>query len=150
MILDRIENAPLYYALGSGIEAALKTLQQGDILQSETGRHELDGRELFAIVQEYQTRERNQGKWEAHRCYIDIQYIISGAEVIGHTLTDGLTVTEPYNSDQDIAFYSGEGSFLTLGAGMFGIFFPHDAHMPCLAPHVPGQVRKIVFKVRVS
>ena len=150
MILDRIENASLYYPLGGRIETALRALQTDKVAHAGIGRLELQGSDLFALVQEYPTRPRELGKWEAHRRYIDVQYVASGTEVIGHTPVSSLIVTEAYSEKEDIAFFSGEGSFLTVSEGMFAIFFPHDAHMPCLALTTPGPVRKIVLKVRVD
>jgi len=32
---------------------------------------------------EYQTKPREQGIWEAHRKYIDVQYMIQGSELMG-------------------------------------------------------------------
>jgi biofilm protein TabA len=150
MILDRIENACLYYRLGDRLEAALRALKTEQLIHAGIGRHELRGPDIFALVQEFQTRPRELGKWEAHRRYIDIQFVASGVEVIGHTDVNNLTVIEPYREKEDIAFFTGDGSFMTLTAGMFAIFFPHDAHMPCLALALPGPVRKIVLKVRAD
>ncbi len=150
MILDRIENASFYYRLGDRIEAALRALQTDQLLRADVGRFELQGSDLFALVQEFQTRPREFGKWEAHRRYIDVQYVASGIEIIGHTHVANLTVAEPYREKEDIAFFAGDGSYLTVTAGMFAVFFPHDAHMPCLALTSPRPVRKIVLKVRAD
>ncbi len=47
------------------------------------GRHDLDGDDLFALVQEYTTRAADECVWEAHRRYIDVQFVVTGAERMG-------------------------------------------------------------------
>ena len=41
---------------------------------------------------------------------------------------------QPYDADKDVAIYDGQGDFFVVPAGMFTIFMPQDAHMPCLSP----------------
>ena len=151
MILDRIENAALYYRLGDRIEAALMALQTSELLRAEPGRYELQGTDLFALPQRYSTKPREQGRWEAHRKYIDVQYVVSGAEVMGHAHLADMTATVPYNEENDVLFLEGRGNFFTVSAGQFAIFFPHDVHMPTLAVNnEPAPVHKIVIKVHAD
>ncbi len=150
MIIDHIENSSLYFPLGERIATALRALQTADLLRAEPGRHEIQESEVFALVQKYETKPRKLGVWEAHRRYIDVQYVVSGVEVIGHAHLPNLSVTKPYTDKEDILFAEGDGNFLTVSAGMFVIFFSHDAHMPSLAAGTPGPAHKIVVKVRVD
>jgi YhcH/YjgK/YiaL family protein len=76
--------------------------------------------------------------------------MVEGAEVMGCAALADLQVTEPYNVEKDVLFLTGTGNFFTVSAGMFAIFFPHDAHMPQLAVTTPAPVRKIVVKVRAA
>jgi len=146
MIIDRLENASLYRGLGDRIALALDSLET----PREPGRHELDGDNVFAMVQQYQSKPLAEGKWEAHRKYIDIQYVAEGIERIGWAPIGRLTESEPYNEENDVAFYQGEGDFVTVPTGSFVILFPEDAHMPGIAVDTPGPVTKIVVKARVS
>jgi YhcH/YjgK/YiaL family protein len=146
MIIDRLENAGLYRGLGKGIALALDSLR----VQREPGRHELDGSNVLALVQQYQTKPLIEGKWEAHRKHIDVQFVLSGVERIGWTPVNQLTLTESYNEAKDVAFYTGSGDFVTVPEGSFVILFPEDAHMPGLAVDAPSPVTKVVVKVRVS
>jgi biofilm protein TabA len=98
-------------------------------------------------VQGYQTKPRPQGKWEAHRRYIDIQVVLRGAELVGHADLNALTETEPYSKEKDVAFYTGQGNFFVLSAGWATVFLPHDAHMPSLAIDSPAPVQKVVIKL---
>lgn len=145
MVVDDIRNASLYYALGAGIEAALRHLQGTDFSRAEPGKYEIGGG-CFAIVQDYATAPREEKRWEAHRDYIDVQFIASGVELMGYADIDSLRVIEDYDASKDAAFLEGNGSFLTARAGTFVILFPHDAHMPGVAVDGPSPVRKVVVK----
>ncbi len=149
LILDSIENASSCYALGARIEQALRFLQEQDFSELEPGRYDIDGDDCFAIVQRYQTRPVQECIWESHRRYIDIQFVVSGIERIGHAPQSQMTVHTPYSAETDQGVYTGEGDLLTVRAGYFAIFFPGEAHMPFVQAGGPSQVTKVVVKVRV-
>ncbi len=151
MILDQTANACLYAAISPGIGRVLEMLQDTDLMDRADGRYEIDGSNLFCLVQTYTTRTADQCKLETHERYIDLQWMVRGEEAIGHCHPEGLEIQQPYDAELDRTFYHPrEGmSEIRLQAGMFAIFFPHDAHQPCLQADGPGEVRKIVFKIRV-
>jgi YhcH/YjgK/YiaL family protein len=104
------------------------------------------------MLQGYETKPAEGKKFEAHRRYVDIQYVVSGAERIGHAHTAGLRVVQPYDPETDCALYdppAGTGTDLVLCAGAFAIFWPHDAHRPGCALGAPAPVRKVVLKVEL-
>ena len=106
-----------------------------------------------AIVSEYETKAENEHGYEAHRKYIDIQYLLKGEERIVCMPIEKLTETEPYSEANDAAFYSSEGvrtQEMTIGDGYFAIFFPQDGHMPQLSVDKPTMVKKIVVKVEIG
>ena len=148
MVIDSIENAGLYYGLGQGIKRALRFLQQ-DVKDLPDGRIDIDGDNLFAIVQQYTTKASTDGFWEAHRKYIDVQFVVSGRELIGYAPATGMQVTE-FNEERDLVKLDGSGNFIELNANTFMILFPHDAHMPGIMLTEPSPVKKIVIKVAVS
>lgn len=151
MIFDTIKNRHLYVAISPRIKAALDYLATTDFSAMETGRYEVDGDNLFALVQKYNSVPKEQGKWECHWKYIDIQYIAEGTEQIGFRNIDKMKVITEYNPEKDVAFLSGEGDYVTVEKGFYGIFFPQDAHQPKVAPgNAPGQVKKVVIKIKVD
>ena len=149
MILDRIENASLYYPLGGRIETALRALQTDKVAHAGIGRLELQGSDLFALVQEYPTRPRELGKWEAHRRYIDLQYVVQGAEGMGYANIHHLQQGE-YDANKDFLSLHGEGDLIIVKSGYFVLLMPEDAHMPCMALGEPAPARKIVLKIAVE
>ena len=151
MIADVLKNSLIYAAISSRIKAGLDYISKTDFSATEPGRYELDGSNMFALVQEYDSIPKEQGKWECHKNYIDIQYIAEGVEQIGCNNIGQMKVTTEYNPDKDVAFLSGEGDFVTFSKGSYGIFFPEDAHMPKIAVNnTPVKVKKVVVKIRID
>ncbi|MFW5997042.1 MAG: YhcH/YjgK/YiaL family protein [Lentisphaeria bacterium] len=149
MIIDTLENAHDYHSLGTGMRMALDYLVEEDINALAPGRHDLKGDQVYILVQDYQTKPPANGVWEAHRKYVDIQYIAAGAEVMGYAPIDSLEVTQSYIEEKDCLFLSGDGNFVTVNSGMFAVFFTQDAHMPGLQIASPQQVRKAIVKIAV-
>ncbi len=149
MIADRLSNAHLYAAIHPRFVSAFEYLQRTDLQSLPVGRIELDGKNLYVMVQEYQTKLPEQGRWEAHRRYIDVQYVLSGKEIIRYANLGRLTLGE-YDPERDFQALSGEGDNLSASSGDFVILFPQDAHMPGMAIDTPIPVKKIVVKVAVD
>ena len=150
MVIDNIGNASLYEGLGSRIAAGLAFLAQdhGDFRERSV---ELDGRDVYAMFQSITTESESGRFYEAHREYIDIQYIASGEETIRVVDVEALRETTPYNAERDVAFYAlAPGTDLRLRAGDFAILYPHEAHLPKLPTGAPAPVQKIVIKVRTG
>lgn len=150
MIIDGIENATLYKGIGPRLQAAFEYLAKTDFAGMAPGRHDIDGNKVYALVQQYETKPRDKGVWEAHRRYVDVQYVAAGIEAMGYAPVANLTVTQAYSPTNDCALFAGTGDFITARAGTFVVFFPADAHMPCLASEAPVPVQKVVVKVAVE
>jgi YhcH/YjgK/YiaL family protein len=153
MIYDKLENAGLYAVLGPDFARAWDLLRNSQIIHGADGKYSLEGSRIWYLIQRYQTKPANLCNFESHRKYIDIQFIVSGEELIGHSYPDQLRVLSPYDAVADKALYEGkpiaELTTVRLSGGMFGIFFPHDAHLPCLQSGATSDVHKVVIKVPV-
>jgi YhcH/YjgK/YiaL family protein len=148
MIHDHISNAVNYAFPNPLLGRGLSFLRSPEAAKLPVGRFEIDGDRLFALVQEYPTKLEKDCFWEAHRKFIDIQFVASGTEEIGYAPLSTLKIIEPYDATKEMMKLAGNGSVLRFTAGMFAIFFPHDAHKPCVAASgVVSPVRKIVLKV---
>jgi len=150
MIIDQLKNARLYQGLGGNLKKAFDYLAGQDFSAIEPGRYDIDGDTVYALVQRYDTKPRGKGPWEAHRRYIDVQFVASGIETLGWTNIGNLTETQSYVADKDYLLLDGSGDFVTARTGDFLVFFPEDAHMPCLAHDQPAPVLKVVVKVLVE
>jgi len=150
MIIDKLENAHLYKNLGERISKSFDYIKTTDLKNLPAGKYPIDGENIFALVSEYKTKPEFEGKLEAHKKYIDVQYVISGEELMGYAPLGGQKVLEPYKEENDIVFFSGDKSFTTVSAGMFVIFFPEDVHMPGISTRKISEVKKLVIKVRTT
>ena len=152
MILDQLNNALLYGGLGKQISIGLALLNEESVRDAAAGKYEVDGDNLFYIVEEYETKPFDEGRLEIHHKYMDIQYIVSGCECIGAEPLEGLVEQAPYDGEKDRAYYEATPSMsrLILKPGMFAIFWPNEAHMPGRTAEKTERIKKIVVKVRVE
>ncbi len=151
MIYGRIENLEREAAyLPAEIVRGLRFLADTDIAALQAGEVEIDGRNIFAIVQDYETLPKDACKPEAHVRYIDIQYVESGRETIYATvLPEDLAPSEDLLADKDVAFFADvpPESGLLMDAGSYAVFYPWDIHRPKCAAGAVSKVRKVVVKV---
>ena len=152
MVIDKLENAYLYAGLSARIKRGLEVLKDKKLSAKKDGRYEVDGDGLYYIVQRYTTKPIREGRLEAHKKYIDIQFAASGEEMMGHSLLSQLNVEEPYDEAKDVVFYKVPEKINTvkLSKGMFCILFPQDGHMPGCQLAGPCEVLKIVVKVKIG
>ena len=149
MIIDKLSNAHLYSGLGERINKAFAYLKQTDFSKMELGKYEIDGENIFALVNEYNTKDQSEGKLEAHKIYIDVQFVAKGSELMGYAPLENQQIIEEYNEPNDITFFSGKKSFTQVDEGMFAIFFPTDIHLPGIKVNEKSYVKKVVIKVKV-
>ena len=86
---------------------------------------------------------------EAHREYLDIQYIVKGKEVVGYAPLEVCTEEVAFSEEKDIGRYSGPFSYITINEGICYVAFPEDVHMPGRHLDVPNDFVKIVVKLKV-
>jgi YhcH/YjgK/YiaL family protein len=149
MITDLLANASTYYNLNERITESLRYLANTDCENLELGRHDIRDSQIFALVQEYSTKRPQDVKFESHRKFIDVQYVVNGVESIGYADISQLTVTQDYDAQTDAMLFDGEGVNLFVPAGTFVILYPQDGHKPCLIADEQQTVRKVVIKVEV-
>ena len=149
MIYDKIDNQEIYAGLSEDIRMGLEWLRDvnPDI---EKGVYELSSR-FKAIVSEYTTKEENENGYEAHKKYIDIQYLLKGSEKICCLPLEYLKETKAYQPEKDVAFFEEcavNPQEMVIGKGYFAVFYPQDGHMPGLCIWKVNEVKKVVIKVR--
>ncbi len=117
------------------------------------GKVEIEGQSVYALFQSYETVIADVPKFECHQKYIDIQYIVSGEEIIGWAPAALMTDLEAYNVERDISFGKAPKNQIAsvyLQAGQLAILYPDDGHAPRLAVTTPSKVFKVVIKVAIS
>ena len=151
MVHDNTKNRWLYEKLNDRFKIAFDFIDEVMKNGADAGRYELDGNRVYAMVQEYETRENGE-LFEAHRKYIDIQAIISGEECFAHADLRFCKVHTPYDKERDIEMLTLDGLSGNVNAarGDFLIYYPHDAHMPCLRCGESKSVKKVVVKIAIE
>ncbi len=149
--VNRKEFAVHYFANRERWEKAFNFLKSNDLSKLDIGRYRLEGDSLFVNVSEYTTLNEEETRFEAHRKYADIQYLVSGEEKIGVVPLAVSTVTDPYNPKKDVAFLTtAENHYRLASPERFFVFFPDDAHRPGVKSSDNILVRKVVVKVLIE
>lgn len=147
MIFDTLENVNNYQGLGR-VYTALQFLADTDFSKVESGRYELQGDDIFYMVQRYET-DPDKTISEAHKKYIDIQFMVDGEEIIGVApISCEKTETEA-KPENDVWFYECKTEPLTLIKNSFMVLYPNDLHCPGVAVDNPLSCLKVVVKVKV-
>jgi YhcH/YjgK/YiaL family protein len=149
MILDELNHAEIYATLHPLFPVAFAFLRRTDLAVLPAGRIELDGNRLYANVDVREGKGKEGARLEAHRRYLDIQYVVSGDEWIGRQDVALCAGTgEGYSVEKDIEFFTAVPPlWFPVLPGNFAVFFPHDAHAPLAGT---GIVKKVVVKVAVE
>lgn len=131
------------------IRTAIEYLKSHDFMNMVPGEYEIRGREIYAQVFDLVTAPKEEKKPEAHKNYIDVQYLADGEELLGFVSDTGDYKAESEKPENDIVFYEAvEGeSFIHALPGSYTIFFPQDIHRPGVMADHPMKIRKVVVKV---
>lgn len=155
MIYGHIDVKTTEKAFSPAIRKALKVLRSTDFSSMEKGTYPLDGEKLILQIHELSTSGKKTRRAEVHVKYIDLQFILSGQELIGFYPDKGDgKVEEDLLSVRDILFYEYREDvdevLLPMKAGNYAIFFPEDVHRPSCDYEGPHAVRKVVLKIAVD
>ena len=149
MIYDNLSNIDLYKGLSTDIYTGLLFLKQANA-DIENGTYLLNSR-VKIIVSEYETKKVNEYGYEAHKRFVDIQYVLNGEEKVSCLPIEKLKETKVYSEEIDAAFYVADNKpqEMVIGNGYFAIYHPQDGHMPQLCVDEPQLVKKVVVKVEI-
>ncbi len=146
MIVCPWKDIARYASVIPGLEEAVKA---ADALQSyEPATIPLSGGNKI-LVQQGTTKPAQGQLLEAHRQYLDIQYIVKGGETVGWAPIDTLTLDGEFNDQKDKGMYGGHCDFMHIGEGYCYVVFPEDAHMPGSHLDAPENYTKLVIKLKV-
>lgn len=150
MIATDLDHAPGQLPLSPAFAKALAFLRRADISSLPDWKYEIDGDRVFAMAQRYGTLPEKEPRFEAHRKYIDVQFMAAGSEIIGWAPLSLMEITEAYDAGKDVCFGTVKPGLWTpvrLEAGQLAVLYPEDAHAPRLAAGAPSAAVKVVVKV---
>jgi YhcH/YjgK/YiaL family protein len=150
--VNRKEMATYYYKNRERWDNAFNYLKSTDLSKLEPKRYDIDGNNLYALVSEYVTKNEEDAKFETHQKYIDIQYVISGAEQMSIApMSMKNEILTPYDATKDVEFMTvTKSSSYNAGPDRFFVFFPSDIHRPSVKIGENSQVKKIVLKLKIE
>lgn len=135
------------------LKEALEKVADLDLAALPVGKTPLDGDNIFASTNIYDTEPKDDRRPEKHFTHMDIQLVAEGRERIGYTDVENASdITEDRRETGDIVFYgkTEKENFVQLQAGDFAIFFPWEVHRPnCNFADKPERVKKVVVKVKL-
>lgn len=151
--LNQREMAIRYHSNPELWEKAFSYLAEQNLEELDSGRHEIQGSDLFVMVSEYVPKNVDSVRFEAHRTYADIQYVASGQEQISIVPIDETVIVEAYDEDRDVMFLTAvESTDRIASPDKFFVLFPNDAHRPSVKVNQEDStvVKKIVVKVKLN
>jgi YhcH/YjgK/YiaL family protein len=151
--VNRREFAVSYHKNKERWDKAFTFLANSDLASMEIKRYEIDGDNAYAPISEYPSKKEEDGKYEVHRKYIDIQYVIKGVEKIGVTpLANKKVSTVPYDEAKDIEFMTvTDSTYHQATPENFFIFFPSEIHKPGIRTGQDSvMIKKVVVKIKVD
>lgn len=151
MIFDKFVNCNRYYSSNENFNKAFDFIKKAIAENLPVGKYEIDGEDVFASVQEYVTKLPDDAKFEGHRKYIDIQFIVSGQEKMLVFDIDKAVSATDYNKEKDVEFFMDFNKTCcnVVENGEYCIFFPNDIHKPGLAVFEQSKVKKVLVKIKV-
>lgn len=150
MIYGTIGKNDTYDFLNGRLEKCFAYIKEHSLEKMELGRYELEGDDLFMNLQEFETMPSEGRTYEAHKRYLDLHYIVNGAEKIDVNFLGSMKL-ESYDEEKDLAILTGEAAgTVILRKGDFCICYPSDVHRPAGMEYRPEKIRKAVFKIRYA
>lgn len=151
MIFDQWNNVGRYNI--PQLDKILKFVFGHDCLMLPNEQIDIDGKDLFVRVMEYQPKPASENNFETHKIYADLQYIVSGVELMQVVPSKMLTPVMEHDSKGDYQFFKAQDSIsdLVVHAGEFTVFYPTEAHRPaCLYKDCSAMIKKLVFKIKIN
>ena len=147
MIIDKISNSSRIEELNPYFRAVFEYIKSRNIETLPLGRVDIAGDDAYIKIDEVDGKEEEEAVLERHERYIDIQIPLIGRETYGWKGREDLQeIKTPYSAEKDYMFYEDRPSFyFSMLPGEFVIFFPEDAHAPCIGK---GKIKKLVAKVK--
>ena len=146
MIVCPWKDLKRYEAVIPGLEEAVKAVEALESFEPAT--YPLSGSNKI-LVQKVTTKEWATSELEAHREFLDIQYIIKGKEMVGWAPVDTLQPSGEFNTAKDKGMYAGKNAAMEIAEGYCYVVYPEDAHAPSVHIGEGGEVIKLVIKLKV-
>ena len=151
MIIDSIDNLQTYSFLPY-IKEINDFINSNNLFELSSGDIPIIGDDLYVKVLNYKPQKSEKGFFETHDHYADLQFVHKGTEVMQYVGREQIQPTDKFKLDGDFDFFEASEfiSDLVVKEGNFTVFFPGEPHKPgCLSEYYDGEVKKLVFKIKI-
>lgn len=128
------------------VQSVIDWILNGDFEDKAEGRFP-DG--SFYTIQEYCTKEEEHCIIETHRNHIDIQYLLSGSEILKTFIPNSLVGNRNYNEEKDVEIWR-YGTVMTSTIMLprsLMVIYDGQPHMGAIINGKSEKVKKLVCKV---
>src|SRR6476659_5128182 len=119
--------------LPQAIQKGIDYLKSTDFSKLEDKKYTIDGDKMYVVISTYDTKPKAESKAEVHKNFLDIQFIISGEEIISVGYDNpGNAVMQEYDAAKDRTLFTSVVNELDypVAAGHWIVFYPTDIHRP--------------------
>ena len=116
------------------------------------GKQEDIGNGIRCTISSYETVEEDQAFWEAHKCYIDVHYVIEGQERVSVCSLAEAEIGS-YHPERDYLEVTGIPTIdIKATAGTVLCLFPNDVHRTRvqISSIKSNRIMKAIFKIPVE
>ena len=149
MIYTKISEAKQYLGMDKNLDKAILFLESDafeEYCNQECEKLEIEGKDITISCFEIETVLPNESCAEGHEQYGDIHIILSGAETIGLSSLDQMSMLRS-DTEHDISMYQGAiKNWITVSSGEMLIVFPGEIHMPKVCAGSANYAKKAVIK----
>lgn len=152
MIVGNIENIVEYSFLEEKVKECFGYMKKNDLKLYQPGKYQIDGDDFFVNIVEYETTEKENRFYEAHRYYIDIHVMLDGEEKIEVDFIKNMDQKEFEPENDFLPLFEKNqnlSSSIILKENDFAIFYPNDAHMTAIKVNDSKKIKKAIFKVKI-
>ena len=146
MIICPWKDLNRYEAVIPGLKEAMEVVANLENFEPATYPLSCGGK---VLVQANTTKCAEGGLLEAHKNFLDIQYILEGGETMGWAPIATLTQAKEYNEVKDVWHFDGARDFVDIRPGYCYVVYPEDAHQPGVHLDAPKDYVKMVIKLPV-
>ncbi len=148
MIFGTKETITAYKGISERSDRAIDYILNFDTATAP-GKYEIDGDRIYASVVCGETTPMEELKFEAHKKYLDLQYIAEGEEIMVYAPLSACAQETEYDAATDFYLFSGKGNEMKAKAGDFYLLHPFDAHAPGKG-YSTTSFKKVVVKIKVE
>lgn len=150
MMMGEVQSLP-----SAGLHPALQdalTLALAARPQEKRPPLRITGDNIFMNVMTFNTQSPVEKKAELHEQYIDIQLLLNGEERILFGMAGTARQCEEFHHEDDYQLCSAieNEQAIILKPGMFAVFMPGEPHKPGCVVGEPGEIKKVVVKVKAD